>query len=70
MVQHRYNIRNKKEVDTLLVKHYLIHGLAAMRMAGLQQNVNWTDWERKNRERYWIFLLGTKEPNGLNAKWN
>ncbi len=70
MAQHRYNVRNKKDVDTLLVKHFLHHGLASMRMAGLQRNVNWTDGERKKRERFWIFLLGTKDPFGLNMKNN
>lgn len=66
MMQHRYNVKNKKSTDTLLVQHFLIHGEEAMRMAGLQRNVSWTDWERKKKEKYWIFLLGTKEPSGLN----
>lgn len=70
LVQHRYNIRNKKEVDTPLVKHFLGHGLLSLKMAGLQRDINWTDRERKNRERYWIYLLGTREPFGLNVKYN
>lgn len=67
MFQHRYNIRNHKEVDTPLVSHFLTHGLAALRIAGLQKNANWTDWERKKKERLWIYLLGTREPWGLNS---
>lgn len=70
MVQHRYNIRNKKREDTPLVIHFLNHGLASLRVAGLQKDINWTDWERKKRERYWIFVLGTREPFGLNVKEN
>lgn len=70
MIQHRYNLRHQKEVDTPLVQHYLYHGSASMRMAGLQRDVNWTDWERKKRERFWIFSLGTKDPFGLNIKNN
>lgn len=67
MYQHRYNVLNHKEVDTLLVNHFLTHGLAAMRMAGLQKDTNWTTWERKKKERLWIYLLGTREPWGLNC---
>lgn len=70
MVQHRHNIRNQKEVETPLVHHFLIHGLEAVRMAGLQGNVNWSDGERKKRERRWIYWLGTREPFGLNLRFN
>lgn len=70
IVQHRYNIKNRKEVDTPFVKHFLEHGLSSVKMAGLQRDINWTDLERKKRERYWISLLGTKEPFGLNVKYN
>ena len=66
MVQHRYNIRNKKEVDTPLVNHFLTHGLTALRVSGLQRDVNWTDSDRKRMERYWIHLLGTRVPYRLN----
>lgn len=31
MTQHRYNIKNK-EVDTPLVKHFLKHGFASIRV--------------------------------------
>lgn len=70
MTQHRFNIRHKIEVDTPLVEHFLKHGLSSVRMAGLQRDINWTDRERKNKERYWIFALETREPFGLNLKWN
>lgn len=68
--QHRYNIKNKKEVDTLLVSHFLKHGLDSFKIAGLQKGINWSDRDRKQRERYWIYLLGTREPFGLNLKKN
>lgn len=70
LYQHVYNIRKKKEPDAPLVVHFLKHGWDSLRMAGLQQGMDWTDWERKKRERYWIYALGTKEPLGLNIKWN
>ena len=66
MVQHFYNVRNHKQVDTPLVKHFLSHGLRAMRVAGLQKNGSWTDGDRKKKERLWIYWLGTREPWGLN----
>lgn len=68
MTRHRYCIRHKKEVDTPLVTHFLQHGVASVRMAGLEKNVTWTDVERKKRERYWIYSLGTREPFGLNSR--
>lgn len=68
MYQHRYNIRNRKEDETPLVRHFLMHGLASFRVAGLQKNLYWTDLERKKKERIWIHLLGTKEPWGLNSR--
>lgn len=68
MVQHRCNIKNKREVDTPLVLHFLQHGFASLRIAGLAGNTFWTDGERKKQEKYWIYLLGTKEPDGLNMK--
>lgn len=68
LIQHRYNIRHKKEMDTLVVKHFVLHGLDSLRMAGLQRSVCWTDWERKKMERRWIYFLGTREPYGLNMK--
>lgn len=70
MYQHRYNIVNQKEMDTLLVTHFVIHGLAELKMAGLESNEFWSDQERKGRERFWIFKLGTRHPFGLNIKRN
>lgn len=70
LTHHRHNIKNKKETDTLLVQHFLKHKLTSLRIAGLQTSPVWTDWERKRIERRWIFLLGTKEPHGLNEKLN
>ena len=66
MVQHFYNVRNHKKVDTPLVKHFLSHGLRSMRVAGLEKNQSWTDAARKKRERLWIYRLSTREPWGLN----
>lgn len=68
LIQHRYNIRHKKQMDTLVVKHFVVHGLDSLRMAGLQGSICWTDWERKKVERRWIYFLGTREPHGLNMK--
>lgn len=69
MMQHRYNIKNNKEVTTPLVKHFLSHGWHCFRVSGLQCNSGWTDAERKKCERRWIYLLDTKEPFGLNKKY-
>lgn len=68
LYQHRYNIRHKKEVETALVKHFLIHGLDSVRIAGLQRHIDWTDFDRQKIERHWIYVLGTREPLGLNLK--
>lgn len=68
--QHLHNIRHKKETNTLLVQHFLQHGAEFLRMSGLEGNVCWTDRERKGKERYWIFTVGTREPGGLNMKKN
>lgn len=70
MMQHRYNLTNRRALDTPLVAHFLLHGPASLRLAGLERNVSWTDWERRKRERWWIYHLGTKEPHGLNVKFN
>lgn len=70
MMQHRYNIKNKKETHTLLVKHFISHGYHSLRVSGLQSNSTWTEGERKKMERKWIRLLDTREPGGLNMKYN
>lgn len=66
--QHLFNIRNGKESNTLLVKHFIDHGREHLRLAGLEGNVCWSERERKKRERHWIFMLSTKEPGGLNMR--
>lgn len=68
MWQHRYNIKNRKEINTPLVKHFLFHGLKALQVTGIQANSCWTDKERKTHERQWIYRLQTREPNGLNLR--
>lgn len=68
LIQHRYNIKNRKETHTLLVQHFLLHDLSSLKIAGLQSSPIWTDWERRKMERRWIFRLGTRDPDGLNIK--
>lgn len=70
MWQHRYNITNRKETTTPLVRHFLLHGMENLRMAGIQSNLLWTDTERKKLERRWIYWLHTKQPFGLNIRYN
>lgn len=70
MWQHRYNIKNKKDNNTPLVRHFISHGLQALKIAGIQSNRTWTTKQRKAMERRWIYLLNTKQPNGLNIKYN
>lgn len=68
LTQHLHNIKNKKEMNTLLVKHFIQHGVQYLRIAGVEGNVCWSDVVRKRRERYWIFAMGTKDPGGLNMR--
>ena len=63
---HKYNVRTGRKSDTLLVKHFLLHGLRNLRLIGLQHNPQWTTGERKRAERRWIIRLGAGHPNGLN----
>lgn len=70
LIHHRHNIRHKKETHTLIVQHFLNHDLDSLRIAGLQSSPVWTDWDRRQAERKWIFLLGTRDPHGLNIKWS
>lgn len=67
MWQHKYNIVNKKKTDTPFVKHFIIHGFEALRIAGIQSNITWTIKERKAMERRWIYWLDTRQPGGLNT---
>ena len=55
--QHNVDIINKKDLDSPLVQHFLLHGLGSMRVAGLQSNFTWTLQQRRKRERYWILIL-------------
>lgn len=70
MWQHKYNIINKKEINTPLVNHFILHGFQSLKIMGLQSNIIWTTKERKAVERRWMYLLGTIEPDGLNIKYN
>lgn len=70
MMQHRYNIKNRKEIHTPVVNHFITHGLPNLRVSGIQSNSSWTDAERKKMERKWIHLLSTIQPSGLNKKYN
>lgn len=65
---HKYNVQHKKDTETLLVQHFILHGVESLRIAGLEKNVFWSTWERKKREKLWIFRLGTREPFGLNMR--
>lgn len=68
LIQHRYNIKNKKETHTQLVKHFCLHGLGALRIMGLQANPCWTLRDRLRIESLWINKLSTRHPWGLNDK--
>lgn len=64
--QHTYNIRNKIEKRKLLVKHFVMHGLSALRVTALQSSPFWSLRERLRFERIWIKRLDTVYPRGLN----
>lgn len=68
MSQHRYHIVHRKDTETLLVQHFLLHGVQSLKFTGLQWNSGWSRWDRRKRERLWIFHLGTMEPHGLNMR--
>lgn len=68
MTQHSYNIRRKKETHRWIVKHFLHHGLEALRFMGLQHNGNWSQKARRQAEGDWIRKLCSKYPWGLNEK--
>ena len=55
--QHTVDICNYKDVDSPVIQHFLLHGLGAMRMAGLQSNNTWTPQQRRTAEGCWIHLL-------------
>lgn len=64
--QHRYNILRHHKTQTPLVKHFLYHGLGAVRLAGLQSASIWTKIDRLKNEYKWIKNLSTLHPHGLN----
>lgn len=68
MEQHKDNIINKKKVDLLLVEHFTLHGWQSMKVTILQSNPGWTDYNRKETEKTWIYNLKTTSPVGLNEK--
>ena len=67
MRQHKYNIINKKQTHTPLVEHFLLHGWSALRATVIQSHPLWTEKDRRQKERQWIFYLNTKSPSGLNS---
>lgn len=66
--QHKYNICNKKEIQTPIVEHFISHGWDALRAMIIQSNQSWTDKDRKQKERQWVYNLNTKQPFGLNIR--
>lgn len=69
MWQHRFNIQRRRHMDTPLVRHFVLHGLQMLRVAGIQGNSTWTRTQRRSVERQWIYRLQTLEPFGLNVKY-
>ncbi len=67
--QHRYNLRHRKEFHTPLVRHFISNSSHAVRIAGLETALTWTDKDRMKAERKWITLLDTRHPKGLNRRW-
>ncbi|KAL2076550.1 hypothetical protein ACEWY4_027853 [Coilia grayii] len=66
LYQHHYNIRNRKETSTHIVKHFLDHGLTSLKISGLQTNQYWSLTQRLQVEKAWITKLDTRHPKGLN----
>lgn len=67
--QHRYNLYNRKKLDTPLVRHFLtVHRPWDFKIAGLERCDLWTDKQRKKTELQWIYKLQTRQPFGLNLK--
>lgn len=63
----QYNICHKLQTSTLLVKHFVEHGVENLFLQGIQQNHRWSTEQRRRAERFWIQKLGTLHPKGLNA---
>ena len=58
LMQHNTDLRNRKDLDSPIIQHFLLHGPDAIRMAGLQGNSLWTMDQRRRREKHWILVLG------------
>ena len=63
---HVYNIKTGRKAGTLLVEHFIKHGVSNLVMVGLEHNPSWDYKKRRSAERKWIYWLGTKTPQGLN----
>lgn len=66
MAQHKYNITNRKKVQTPLVAHFTVHGWKSLSTSILQCNPRWSAPLRRRAERLWINKLDTLHPKGLN----
>ena len=66
--QHRYNIKNEKNMNTALVFHFVAHGWENISATILESNPRWTEQDRRRRESVWIARLRTKLPYGLNER--
>lgn len=66
--QHKYNIIRKKETQTPLVAHFLLHGWQSVRARVLEANSDWTATLRRRCEKRWITKLDTVHPRGLNER--
>jgi len=64
--QHAHNIVHKIEKRRHLVRHFIVHGIEAFRITGLQSNSGWSLGQRLWHERAWIKRLDTRYPRGLN----
>ena len=64
--QHKYTINNEKDTHLLIVRHFMTHGMDAVKVCGLEFNDRWTIGQRRFQEKQWILRLGTKYPGGLN----
>lgn len=64
--QHAHNITHRIEKRRHVVQHFLLHGLTALRVTGLQANPSWALGDRLRAEAQWIKRLDTRFPRGLN----
>ena len=69
LYQHLYNILNHRRLDTHLVPHFLRHGVDFLSLSALEHQRDWTQPQRRARERIWIGRLTTVYPTGLNARF-